>query len=343
MKKMRRNRRKKMDLKWMIVIFVVTTFVLSTGYSLLYETLSVEGTANIILEDDDEESSTGDLKFTYQTNSWHHDGIYYYQIDGVLENLSSSETSDWKIILYLPEGAANVASWNGTLNLEGNKLTITSVDYNKTIAANSSIKIGFQLTLPSDEFYIEKIILNGKVATNGETSEDTSSSATDTTTGNTNENDNSTGDTNSGVSGDIGFEAPGASDEGSTEEPGIDTNDNQNNETDDNVDDNVSISNLTSTSSLVSEWQSGDSYLSQHKFTIKNNDDIENSDWQVKIKLPEGVTVSQAWGCNYIDEDGTLKISSVNYNKTIGAGSSIDVTILFSSPTKGFVPTIINE
>ena len=300
---MRKIRRKKMSFKIMIIVFVISTFTLSVGYSLLYETLSVEGIGNLILEND-EEITSDYLKFTHTSNSWYSDGKYYYQIDGILENISQYTIEDWKIELQFPQSLTLQGGWNGEFSVNQNSLIITPVVYNKTINPNSSISIGFQISILSDVLNIDKIILKGSPI-----------------------------GTSNGDDQDIDKPTDPKDDEDIPDTP-TDTDDPKEYD---------KIESISISTELKAEWQSGNIYISQHDFTITNSTELIVEDWIIKIKLPSNVNFSQIWGGNYINADGLLKVSGVDYNKVLQPNTSTNVLIQFESDTEGYVPEIISE
>lgn len=306
-----KRRRKKMNFTVLLVVFVISTFTLSVGYSLLYERLSVQGTGNLIVNNEDTDVSSKYLKFSYTTNSWYSGGKYYYQVDGVLENISEYTIEDWKVVLQFKEVPEIQGGWNGELALDGKKIIITPVIYNETINANSNIKIGFQVILATDILEFNKITLYGTPIgvvsdpTYEEIPEDIPTTPDDS---NNDENQEINPDEESPV----------------TDEPVIEI-----------------VNELHIETSLKAEWASSDKYISQHNLILTNNTEDVVEDWVLKIKLPEGVNFSQIWGGNYINADGILKISGIEYSQTLQPGASTNILVQFESLHEGYIPEFI--
>lgn len=317
---MRKIRKNKNSLTTLIIIFVISTFTLSVGYSLLYEKLSIQGTGNLVFEEDDSDVTSKYLKFSYTTNSWYSEGKYYYQIDGILENISEYTIENWKVILDFETSPTVQGGWNGEFNLNNDKIIITPVIYNQTINPNSTIAIGLQVIIYSDILEFDKISLYGSPIG---IAEDTLSTASTENSNNENDIENENSNDN----------------EENEDISEID----QNNEIIDNEDINEDSDIFTEYSietSLKAEWKSGENYISQHNLIITNTTDDILEDWQVQITLPQGVSFSQIWEGNYINADGILKISGVEYNKTLQVGASTTILLQFESTYEGFIPEI---
>ncbi len=77
-------------------------------------------------------------------NSWDAaGGKKGYQYKLVIKNTSSSAVKNWKITIAYDKSISLDNSWNGNYAVNGTKLTVTPVDYNKEIAAGSSVEVGF--------------------------------------------------------------------------------------------------------------------------------------------------------------------------------------------------------
>lgn len=77
------------------------------------------------------------------------DGNIGAQCDLIFYNNTDTAVTDWKLTIKLPAGLQVDSLWNGTYEVKDNTLTITSVDYNKTIEAKNNIPIGFIMRGPS--------------------------------------------------------------------------------------------------------------------------------------------------------------------------------------------------
>lgn len=113
-------------------------------------TEEIENTKAMTSEEKDNTESTIYYVELKKTNSWDNSDSVGAQFDGTLYNRSNKNISDWKIVISLPDNCKVDSSWNGTYSLEGNKLSITSVDYNSEVAANGNIQFGFILISPME-------------------------------------------------------------------------------------------------------------------------------------------------------------------------------------------------
>ncbi len=98
----------------------------------------------------------GTKKAVYATisssNNWKDGKKYVFQYDLNVYNKSKEDLGDWEVRVSGFSGADDdINGWNGEFEIDGDELLVTSVDYNKTIAANSSINIGFQIKFDSED------------------------------------------------------------------------------------------------------------------------------------------------------------------------------------------------
>ncbi|MBO5088527.1 MAG: cellulase family glycosylhydrolase [Lachnospiraceae bacterium] len=104
--------------------------------------------------------STSDYEITLESNnSWESGGMVCAQFDGLIKNHTSTNGSDWKVTVTVPEGSKLENSWNGNYNLSGTTLVITPVDYNKKVEAGGEIPFGFILDTPQ-AYVPQQVILD---------------------------------------------------------------------------------------------------------------------------------------------------------------------------------------
>ncbi|MBE6160328.1 MAG: hypothetical protein E7157_04710 [Lactobacillales bacterium] len=195
----RRRRRKELSLTKIIVLFVVCTLTFSVGYSLLSQQLSVEGTVNLLYEKEltCKEYVTDELKLTYDNKMlWHNAGLNYMQIDITLTNLTQEEMTDWKVMIKFISDIEISGSWAGNYTESDNKVTITGLDWNKTLAPGGQTTFGFQVSTPDEEIHLSSIYLNGDLAIPGESCSNVSDG--DNTGGDNTGGDNTGGDNTGG-------------------------------------------------------------------------------------------------------------------------------------------------
>ncbi len=79
-------------------------------------------------------------------NSWGQGNDTYYQYTLTLANQTGTERNGWKISIVFSDTIALNGGWNGNYQVDGNVLTISSMDYNGVIAVEGSLEnIGFIL------------------------------------------------------------------------------------------------------------------------------------------------------------------------------------------------------
>jgi len=83
-------------------------------------------------------------------NSWQSGENSYIQVDVTVLNNSKNAIDDWEVIVPLPSPGAINDSWNMNHVLKNSSLTITGVDYNKSVPPNSSVDFGMILINPGD-------------------------------------------------------------------------------------------------------------------------------------------------------------------------------------------------
>lgn len=93
---------------------------------------------------------------------------------------------------------------------------------------------------------------------------------------------------------------------------------------------------------FVSSWQNEKGrYITQYQVKVINNSSINTNTWSVKLGLPSGFNVSNAWGCNYIAYEDNALFSNQEWGGTIQAGSSITFNIQIETEEKDYTPNII--
>lgn len=331
-----RRRRKQLSLTKISIIFVVCTLTFSVGYSLLSQQLSVEGTANLLYEEEIvcKEYVTDDLKITYDNKAlWHNGGLNYMQIDVTLTNLKQEEINDWKVMLKFISDVEISGSWAGNYELSDRKITITGMDWNKNISVGGQITFGFQVSTPDEEIKLSSIYLNGNLAVPSETCGTSSISLTS----------------------DSGNKKAISDDENKTDDVNDEKTNNQENISDNIVDDlNNSITSneeikedITnnvedSKKDLLVQFTKGDSweseglYYIQYNVKVTNNSDINLNEWSYQFELPKGARITQNWNCNYVNADGLVTISSTESNSNLLSLASTEMGFQILSPILDF-------
>ena len=77
-------------------------------------------------------------------NSWEQDGQSCFQYSLTISNPTNTDCDSWIVVLNFNSSITLDGSWNGNYQVNGNKLTISSMDYNGAIPAGGSVgDVGF--------------------------------------------------------------------------------------------------------------------------------------------------------------------------------------------------------
>lgn len=96
-----------------------------------------------------------------------------------------------------------------------------------------------------------------------------------------------------------------------------------------NPPDETLLDNISNSINLVSDWDTKKYYT----IDITNNSNIDLTDFEMKVKIPDDATISSIWGVDYINVDGTLTLTSPSHNKGLKKGSSLQANIMYDSLT----------
>lgn len=88
-----------------------------------------------------------DLKIV---NTWQSGGDAFMQVDGTITNNSKTSVDDWNATVPLASSGSVDQSWNMNFDLEDGVLSITGVDYNKSVSPGASITFGMILKNAGD-------------------------------------------------------------------------------------------------------------------------------------------------------------------------------------------------
>ena len=78
------------------------------------------------------------------TNQWNSGDTYFYQYAVVLRNTTSSDITGWSLSIPFQTAPVLNQSWCGTFTVNGNTITVSPADYNRTIPANGTVdNVGF--------------------------------------------------------------------------------------------------------------------------------------------------------------------------------------------------------
>ncbi len=94
-------------------------------------------------------------------NTWEDGGVTMMNIEFGVRNGSKTPISGgWKLELEI-DGLAKASGWNGTFDVKGNTLTITSANYNGDIAVGATQVTGCNLGIKSGKLKVTSAKLNG--------------------------------------------------------------------------------------------------------------------------------------------------------------------------------------
>ncbi|HZJ99433.1 MAG TPA: cellulose binding domain-containing protein, partial [Tissierellaceae bacterium] len=85
-----------------------------------------------------------------EVNSWESEGNIYVQVDGTISNNSNSVIDNWEARVPIDSSAVINDSWNMNYELDNGLLSITGVDHNESIPANSSVNFGMIIMNPGE-------------------------------------------------------------------------------------------------------------------------------------------------------------------------------------------------
>lgn len=100
---------------------------------------------------------------------------------------------------------------------------------------------------------------------------------------------------------------------------------------DDPTDEPISDKHITYEVESSNGWQSGSTFVKQYNFRVTNTSSKNITSWYFYVDIPEGASITQNWGCEYINQDGLLKISNVSYNGNLKKDDSITFGIQISN------------
>ena len=172
-----RRRRKKHKFSTLIILFVISLFCFSIGYSLLQEKLSIQGKGSLVVD------ATDDFTYTVNINGWNSNEKYAKQYQFVIQNVKNISYIGWSATATVNEQDTIVGCWNATCVIENGILTITNVDYNGNVSPDATVAFGLIIEQVNAEDNLDDIKFIGK-------------------TNNATENNNLTEGTNSFINGE---------------------------------------------------------------------------------------------------------------------------------------------
>ena len=85
---------------------------------------------------------------------------------------------------------------------------------------------------------------------------------------------------------------------------------------------------------VSSSWESGSGYGGTYNLSFTNRSAADVKAWDAQIEVPEGSSVSEAWGCE-TDINGTvLTVTAKDWGAAVAKGSTIEVGFNMDTPEK---------
>lgn len=92
---------------------------------------------------------------------------------------------------------------------------------------------------------------------------------------------------------------------------------------------------ITVTKTKGNGWGDGDMFVSQFSLTINNDSGVDLNSWQIEIAKPTNeTTISNVWGCEYIEKDDRFILVGSTNSKTIINGGSQNMGLQVKLPTQ---------
>jgi endoglucanase len=89
----------------------------------------------------------------------------------------------------------------------------------------------------------------------------------------------------------------------------------------------------------ANSWGEEGGYGATYNVAFTNNSDSEVTEWYIEAEVPEGSSVSEAWGCEVKLEASSITITAVDWGAAVAAGQKIEVGFNMNYPSS-FTPEI---
>ena len=131
-------------LRTFLVASVIPLLLVSVGYALFSQDLSLQGKGTAIVA-----QPTG-LQVTWTRSSWQSGSQWSYNMNGTIANYGTTTTNVWDIVVQLPANITNLSCWSSDCVLSGTTLTISNLSHNGTLAPNASTNFGMSFKSKSN-------------------------------------------------------------------------------------------------------------------------------------------------------------------------------------------------
>ena len=85
------------------------------------------------------------------SGSWQNGSNYVRQFNVELYNNGDTDLDDWKVVFQMDKDVKLSDNWSGKYDLKDGNITVTAVDYNKTVKVKEMINFGFQVVYTSED------------------------------------------------------------------------------------------------------------------------------------------------------------------------------------------------
>lgn len=265
-----RNRRKREKNHFMkiVIVFVLCTLTISVGYSLLQQSLSVSGTANLLAQPIPTGLRSENLVLTYEMQTWGN-GNVSYQYNFKLTNDGNKTVDNWSIDILVPSKTSIVDSWVAESTIDGNYLHIVPGDSDGQLEPGESLNFGVQITNKTSGYVIETVTIK-----------------------------------------ELEAETPGGDNPDAPASP-----------------------NLNVTFSKDSSWGNPGAYTISYSVSLTNTGTEKISNWYFGFYLPQGCSIANGYNFNYVNQDGHVLVSGLNWNKNLNPGESISFGFQMNAPS----------
>ena len=130
--------RHQLRLETLLVFLLAPLLLVSVGYALFSQNLSLQGTSRAIVNDPAEPN----LVVSSTRTVWQTGVNFNYTMSVTVSNIGTLASTGWEIIITLPATISGLSCWNVLCSLSGTTLTMTNMSYNGSIAPGASTDFG---------------------------------------------------------------------------------------------------------------------------------------------------------------------------------------------------------
>lgn len=100
-----------------------------------------------------EETSSDDLEITFAKSGGWGSNPYIIPFNVTVKNTGSQSISGWSFTIELPAGTGLDSNWSSSTEVDGNKLIVSSVDWNGKLNVNASTSFGLTFQSMSADYF----------------------------------------------------------------------------------------------------------------------------------------------------------------------------------------------